>query len=94
MNKKNRLFLLLSPFTLYSLLFFLGPMLILFIFALAFIGIVVLLIFSFPDKFGYILLRIKTFIDPKSGDDFQSQNALDAIKQGGFTGLGFGEWIF
>ena len=33
MIKKNRLFLLLSPFTFYSLLFFLGPMLILFIFS-------------------------------------------------------------
>ena len=33
MTKKNRLFLLLSPFTFYSLLFFLGPMLILFIFS-------------------------------------------------------------
>jgi len=66
-------------------------MLILFIFALAFIGIVVLLIFSFPDKFGYILLRIKTFIDPKTGDNFQSQKALDAIKQGGLTGQGMGE---
>ena len=33
MTKKNRLFLLLSPFTFYSLLFFLGPMLILLIFS-------------------------------------------------------------
>ena len=33
MNKKNRLILLLSPFTFYSLLFFLGPMLILLFFS-------------------------------------------------------------
>jgi len=66
-------------------------MLILFILALALIGTVVLLIFSFPDKFGYILLRIKTFIDPKTGDNFQSQKALDAIRQGGLTGQGMGE---
>ena len=33
MNKKNRLTLLLSPFTLYSFIFFLGPMLILFLFS-------------------------------------------------------------
>ena len=66
-------------------------MLILFILALVLIAIVVLLIFSFPDKFGYILLRIKTFIDPKTGDNFQSQKALDAIRQGGLTGQGMGE---
>jgi spermidine/putrescine transport system permease protein len=33
MNKKNRLILLLSPFTIYSFLFFLGPMLILLFFS-------------------------------------------------------------
>ena len=52
-----------------------------------------LLIFFFPEKFGYVFSRIKTFIDPKSGDDFQSQKALDAIKQGGLTGQGMGEGI-
>ena len=34
MNKRSRLFLLLSPFTIYSLVFFLGPLLILLIFSL------------------------------------------------------------
>ena len=38
-------------------------------------------------------MRVKTFIDPKSGDNFQSQKALDAIKQGGLTGQGMGEGI-
>ena len=52
-----------------------------------------LLIFFFPEKFGYVFLRIKTFLDPKSGDDFQSQKALDAIQQGGLTGQGMGEGI-
>ena len=33
MNKRNRLILLLTPFTLYSLIFFLGPMLILLLFS-------------------------------------------------------------
>jgi len=51
------------------------------------------LIFFFPEKFGYVFLRIKTFIDPKSGDNFQSQKALDAIKEGGLTGQGMGEGI-
>jgi len=50
-------------------------------------------IFLFPEKFGYIFSRIKTFIDPSSGDNFQSQRALDAIRQGGLTGQGMGEGI-
>ena len=68
-------------------------MAILTILMLAFLIIFTLLIFFFPEKFGYIFLRIKTFIDPKSGDNFQSQKALDAIKQGGLTGQGMGEGI-
>ena len=53
----------------------------------------ILLIFFFPTKFGYIYLRIKTFIDPKQGDNFQSEKAIDAIKKGGLTGEGMGEGI-
>lgn len=68
-------------------------MAILTILILAFLIIFAFLIFFFPEKFGYIFLRIKTFIDPKSGDNFQSQKALDAIKQGGLTGQGMGEGI-
>jgi len=60
---------------------------------LVFFGIIISLIYFFPEKFGYIFLRLKSFIDPKSGDDFQSQKALDAIKQGGLTGQGMGEGI-
>ena len=68
-------------------------MLVLTILGLIFLSIITLLTFLYPEKFGYILFRIKTFIDPKSGDNFQSQKALDAIKQGGFTGQGMGEGI-
>ena len=68
-------------------------MIILSVLGLMFLSIIILLIFIFPDKFGYIFLRIKTFIDPKVGDNFQSQKALDAIKQGGLTGQGMGEGI-
>jgi len=68
-------------------------MIILAILIFAFLIIFALLIFFFPEKFGYVFSRIKTFVDPKSGDDFQSQRALDAIKQGGLTGQGMGEGI-
>ncbi len=67
-------------------------------FILSILGLVVLvliglLIYFFPSKFGYVFLRIKTFFDPEKGDNFQSQKALDAIKQGGLTGRGMGEGI-
>ena len=64
------------------------------LFVLGFFFIYYFLIFFFPEKFGYIFLRIKTFFNPKAGDNFQSQKALEAIKQGGFTGQGMGEGIF
>jgi len=63
------------------------------IFGFSFLLIMSLLIFFFQDKFGYIFSRIQTFIDPKTGDNFQSQKALDAINQGGLTGQGMGEGI-
>ena len=46
-----------------------------------------------PDKFGYILNRLKTFYDPSKGDSFQAEKALAAIKQGGLKGQGMGEGI-
>jgi len=68
-------------------------MLILIFIGLTTLGILTLLIYLYPSKFGYIFLRIKTFLDPETGDNFQSQKALDAIKQGGLTGQGMGEGI-
>ena len=68
-------------------------MIILTVLGLSFLIIAGLLIFFLPEKFGYIFLRIKTFLDPGAGDNFQSQKALEAIKQGGLTGQGMGEGI-
>jgi cell division protein FtsW len=68
-------------------------MLVLTLISFIFLIIAISLIFFLPDKFGYIFIRIKTFINPTSGDNFQSQRALDAIKQGGLTGQGMGEGI-
>ena len=51
------------------------------------------LIIMLPEKFGYITRRLSTFFDPSKGDNFQSQKALDAIKEGGLTGQGMGEGI-
>ena len=51
------------------------------------------LLFFLPDKFGYIINRLVSFVDPSKGDKFQSSSALDAIKLGGVKGQGMGEGI-
>ena len=51
------------------------------------------ILYSMPEKFGYIINRLDSFIDPSKGDKFQSSSALDAIKLGGLKGQGMGEGI-
>ena len=85
---------LLLTLTWITMIFVSGfNMIILSILSLVFVIIIALLIFFLPEKFGYVFLRIKTFLDPKAGDNFQSQKALEAIRQGGLTGQGMGEGI-
>ena len=85
---------LLLTLTWITMIFVSGfNMIILSILGLVFVIIIALLIFFLPEKFGYVFLRIKIFLDPKAGDNFQSQKALEAIKQGGLTGQGMGEGI-
>ena len=50
------------------------------------------LILLFP-KFEYILIRISSFFDPLSGNNYQSEKASEAIISGGFFGKGIGEGI-
>ena len=59
------------------------------IFLISIISILIL----FPEKFGYIINRLVSFVDPSKGDKFQSSSALDAIKLGGLKGQGMGEGI-
>ena len=66
---------------------------ILVIFFLICVLIFVSILFFFPNKFGYILFRLKSFIDPTKGENYQSEKALEAIKNGGFTGRGLGEGV-
>ena len=85
---------LLLTLTWITMIFVSGfNMIILSILSLVFVIIIALLIFFLPEKFGYVFLRIKIFLDPKAGDNFQSQKALEAIRQGGLTGQGMGEGI-
>ncbi len=85
---------LLLTLTWITMIFVSGfNMIILSILGLIFLLTIFSLIFFMPEKFGYVFLRLKTFLDPKAGDNFQSQKALEAIKQGGLTGQGMGEGI-
>lgn len=54
---------------------------------------IISILFLFPEKFGYIINRLVSFVDPSKGDKFQSSSALDAIKLGGLKGQGMGEGI-
>ena len=68
-------------------------LLILGIFFLICTSILVSILFIFPDKFAYILLRLKSFVYPSKGENYQSEKALEAIQSGGFMGRGLGEGV-
>ena len=75
-----------------SLIFISGINLVIFF---VFFGLVlfslIAVVFFFPNKFGYILIRLKSFFDPTSGNNYQSEKASEAIINGGFFGKGIGE---
>ena len=75
-----------------SLIFISGINLVIFFvfFGLVLISLIAV-IFFFPNKFGYILIRLKSFFDPASGNNYQSEKASEAIINGGFFGKGIGE---
>jgi|TARA_B100001971_G_C18248714_1_gene576430 cell division protein FtsW len=68
-------------------------LILLILFFTIFLVIGFLLLFMMPDKFGYILVRLQSFIDPTQGNNYQSDKALEAIINGGFFGQGIGEGI-
>jgi cell division protein FtsW len=45
----------------------------------------------YVSKFEYIKNRLFSFIDPNSGNNYQSERASEAISNGGFFGQGIGE---
>ena len=83
---------LLIFLTWLSLIFVSGINLMIFFvfFTLAIISLFALVYF-FPNKFGYIIVRLKSFFDPTSGSNYQSEKASEAIINGGFFGKGIGE---
>ena len=83
---------LLIFLTWLSLIFVSGiNLMIFFIFFILVLILLIALIFIFPNKFGYILLRLESFFDPSSGNNYQSEKASEAIINGGFFGKGIGE---
>ena len=83
---------LLTFLTWLSLIFVSGINLIIFlIFFVLVICLLFVLIYIFPNKFGYVLVRLKSFFDPSSGNNYQSEKASEAIINGGFFGKGIGE---
>ena len=45
----------------------------------------------FVSKFEYIKIRLLSFLDTSSGNNYQADRASDAISSGGFFGKGIGE---
>ena len=45
----------------------------------------------FVPKFDYVQKRLFSFLDPNSGNNYQSEKASEAISNGGFFGRGIGE---
>ncbi len=94
------LFLIIQPDIGQSILILLTWLILIFIsginliiffsFFFIFVGSTSYLIFFIP-KFGYIKNRIFSFLDPSSGNNYQSEKASEAIIGGGFFGKGVGE---
>ena len=55
------------------------------------IGLVAGYLVIFIPKFEYIKVRITSFLDSSSGNNYQADKASDAIINGGFFGKGIGE---
>jgi cell division protein FtsW len=76
-----------------SLIFISGINLVIFFLFFGLTLILLLYLIFFIPKFAYILIRLKSFFDPSSGNNYQSEKASEAIINGGFFGKGIGEGI-
>ena len=55
------------------------------------VGLFASYIIIFIPKFEYIKIRLLSFLDSSSGNNYQAEKASDAIINGGFFGKGIGE---
>ncbi len=74
-----------------TVIFVSGVNLVIFFSFFAFFGLVISFLIIYIPKFIYIKKRILSFFDPSTGNNYQSERALDAIINGGFFGRGMGE---
>ena len=84
---------LLVFLTWLSLIFISGINLVFFFLFFGLMLAFLLYLIFFVEKFSYILIRLKSFFDPTSGNNYQSEKASEAIINGGFFGKGIGEGI-
>tara|TARA_Y100000590_G_scaffold127375_1_gene145652 strand:+ start:8123 stop:9232 length:1110 start_codon:yes stop_codon:yes gene_type:complete len=82
---------LLIIMTWLSLIFVSGINIVLFFSFFLGSGIIISYLIIFIPKFEYIKIRLLTFLDSSSGNNYQAEKASDAIMNGGFFGKGIGE---
>ena len=82
---------LLIVMTWLSLIFVSGVNLLIFFSFFILISSVLSYLIFFIPKFEYIKNRLLSFLDPGSGNNYQSEKASEAIINGGFFGQGIGE---
>jgi len=74
-----------------ALVFVSGINIFLFFIFFSAVGLVVSYLVLFVPKFEYIKIRLMSFLDSSSGNNYQAEKASDAIINGGFFGKGIGE---
>ena len=82
---------ILIIFTWLALVFVSGINLIIFFGLFSFFILLISYLVFFVEKFNYIKIRISSFFDSSSNNNFQSEKASEAIIDGGFFGKGIGE---
>jgi len=78
-------------FTWLALIFVSGINLIIFFGLISIFVSLLLYLILFVEKFNYIRIRISSFFNSSSNNNFQSEKASEAIIDGGFFGKGIGE---
>ncbi len=82
---------ILIIFTWLTLIFVSGINLFIFFGLFGFFILILSYLIFFVEKFNYIKIRINSFFDSSTNNNFQSEKASEAIIDGGFFGKGIGE---
>ncbi len=82
---------LLIIFVWLAIIFVSGINLFLFAISLSLVCLLTLILVFLVPKFEYIKIRLMSFLDSSTGNNYQADRASDAISSGGFFGKGIGE---